>query len=440
MIRKSVLAALALLAGCQQAGQDAPETKLALTVEPQGSAPVQRITLPAAALVAVRRADLADLRVLDRRDKPLALAIAPIETPADSASTAFTPYPIAGTAAAGEPGAPAVSIELARPGQTVSITTDGTPLGPSRAAVLLDTRALKDPAIAIDLGASLPAQVPVTFALDTSADLKTWQPLAEKVLFAPNGGNSPLGKAEVDLGGTALAGQFLRITWDSNRAVTLNRPTIRTARSKPPSLTALATKGAALDDAHDLRFATPFKAPLAAIGLRGSDADGVIPVQLFGRDAEEQPWQFLAAATLRPGKTARLDLGGSGLGQYRIEADKRSAGFSAAPAIELMLAPVELVVAFNGEQPYRLTLGDAQEQPRFFQPGDIIEPNTRVGTLPLAKVESATAPVISLGAGAHDSPFAPRKLALWGALLLATVVLALGATRMLKANVATAQE
>ena len=434
MIRKAVLTALALLAGCQQAGQDTPSEKLDLAVEPQGSAQVQRIALPAAALVAVRRADLADLRVLDRRGKPLALAIAPNETLVDSASTAFTPYPIAGTAAATETGAPAVSIELARPGQTVSITTDGAPLGPSRAAVLLDTRELKDPAISIDLGASLPAQNPVAFALETSTDLKNWQPLAEKVLFAPNGGSTPLGKAEIELGGADLSGDYLRISWDSNPAITLSKPTIRTAHTKPPALTALKTTGAKLDDGHNLRFSAPFKAPLAGIDLLGSDADGVVPVQLFGRDADEQAWQFLAAATLRPGRTARLDLAGTSLSQYRIEADKRSAGFTAAPAIELMLAPVELVVAFNGEQPYRLSLGNPQEQPRFFQPGDILEPNTRIGNLPQAKVAATRALEISLGASAQDSPFAPRKLALWGALLLGTSVLAWGAMRLLRAN------
>ena len=436
MIRKAILGLVALLGACQQTDKADAPAALSLRVEPQGAAAVQRIELPAAVLAASQRADRGDLRLIDGRGKQVPLALYTPGLPDTFAVTTLPAYPVARTAS--EAKNAAVSIDLAQPGQTVTISAQGQPVVANRSAVLFDTRSIVDPASSIELDAVLPAQTPVTFTLESSADLKNWEPLADKVLFAPEAGAKPLGNGAIDLGGASLAKRFVRVSWDSHPEMSVDKASVFTARTKPIPPLSVATKGAKLDDPHNLRFAAPFAASLAGVELSAAAADGVVPVRLYGRDAVEQPWAVLGAATLRPGKPARFDLSSTQAREYRIEADARSAGFSGAPALTLLLGRVDLIAAFNGQPPYRLTLGEAKAASAFFQATDLLEPGSDVAALPAAKLEALAPPVVALGKASDDGPLTPRKLALWGALLMATAVLALGAYRLMKANAAAA--
>jgi Protein of unknown function (DUF3999) len=436
-MRWTALIALSLLAACQgekQTDSRGPEDfNFTAIVEPQGEAPVQRIEVPAAALVALKRRDLGDIRVFDGRGKALSIARLDASEPGAQTSHKVATYPIAGTAAA--PGGPAVSIAIAQPGQTVSVEAGGSAVGSDTAAALVDTRALTEPAVAVVLDADLPAQTPVTFTLEASGDLRAWDPLGEKVLFSPGAGQAPLGGARIALPGVDLEKHYLRLSWKAAPGTAVRGAEVITAKDAPPLRTTLATAGASLGDAHNLSFSAPSNAPIAAIAVTGTQADGVVPIKLYGREAAERPWMPLSAATVRAdGKPALLELGGARYAQYRIEADARSAGFSMAPKIELAVEPLTLLAAFNGQPPYRLAAGNANAEGRLFAPSELAEPKVLAGDLPLAKVEVSAPPVIALDAGRADSPFAPRKLALWGALLLGTAVLAFGAIRLLRAN------
>jgi hypothetical protein len=86
----------------------------------------------------------------------------------------------------------------------------------------------------------------------------------------------------------------------------------------------------------------------------------------------------------------------------------------APPPLEAVSAPEAAQPLVQATEPAVREPADPQEQPRFFQPGDILEANARVDALPLARIESPAAPVIALGVEPGDNPFAPRKLALWG--------------------------
>ena len=106
----------------------------------------------------------------------------------------------------------------------------------------------------------------------------------------------------------------------------------------------IASHGLKLEDDHHARFAVPFAAPLAAIRLVQTGPDGVLPVEIFARTNPEQPWTMLAAATLRQDSAGTvIDLMQGPWREYQIVADRRSAGFSAAPKVELLLDRVELV-------------------------------------------------------------------------------------------------
>lgn len=433
MMRRIAPVVLALLAACSQPSGNENDFAFAAAVDPQANAMVHRIDLPAAALAAIKRDDLGDVRLLDARGKELPLAR--LDLPGVTALTrhAVPLYPIAG--GQGSESAGAVLLAVARPGQTILIESNAAATMTGMAAALLDSRALNEPAVGLQLELELPAQTPISITVEASRDLKTWDMLAEKVLFSPTAGVAPLGGARLALPGSDLEQRYLRLRWTAEAGVNLRGATVDTAKSVPAPAIALATRGAVLDDAHNLRLAVSTPIPLVGIELVGTKADGLIPVRLYGRDAQEQAWQPLAAATLRgDGRAARFDLPGSVFRQYKVEADKRSAGFSRPPEIKLLLQPMPLLTVFNGQPPYRLTAGNSQALAKYFAPADLAEPKLLQTDLPIARISTSAAPVIDLGAGPGDSPLAPRKLALWAALLLGTAVLAWGAVRLLRAG------
>ncbi len=436
-MRWTAVIAIALLAACQgekQADTRGPEDfNFTAMIEPQGGAKLQRIEVPAAALVAIKRWDFGDIRVFDGRGK--ALPIAQLDrSERDRPQRHDVPtYPIASSAAA--PAGPAVSIEVARPGQTISIAT-GDMVNRESTAILIDTRALSEPAVELWLDATLPPNQLIDCTVESSGDLKSWEHVTDQVLFSP-GPSRPMPDRwqRIELAGVDLRKRYLRVRWKADPGVAMGAATVVTSKTVPPQRIALATRGVQLDNSHNLRFAGRPIARFAAIRLTASTVDGFVPFRLYGRGADEQPWILLGSAKVRlDGRAESLELHDAHFTQYRIEADERSSGFSEVPKIELEVEPLTLLAAFNGQPPYRFAAGNDRAENKMFAPSDLAEPKMLEAELPLAKVEAAAAPIIALDAGAADGSFTPGKLVLWGALLLGTGVLAFGAIRLLRAN------
>lgn len=440
MIRRLAIALLALgAAACDRAPETDPATPdrfaLRLTVEPAAGGAVQRVILPAQALVAVQRADLGDIRVFDGRGKPLSIALG---GGADAERQSVT---LGGLALRGSPAA------LTAPGGAIRIEDNGTArvvtIGAAAqadeqlSASLVDTHAIADPVVGIALDVTLADRRATTFTLRTSADLKTWQPLAERVLFSPAAGAPSLGGSVLALPGISLKDRYLRIDWEHGSGAAFRAATITTARTAPLPRSVVASTGLQLEDAHHARFAVPFGAPLGAIRLKQTGPDGVVPVQIFARNNAEQPWTMLAAATLRQDNAGTvIDLPPGAWRDYRIAADQRSAGFSAAPNVDLLLDPVEVLAAFNSAPPYTLAVGAPAAAPRYLTAADLVPDALRkAGPLPIARIDLTGKPAAPIAVQpARESPFDTRKLALWAALLLATGILAVAAIRLLRAN------
>lgn len=410
-----------------------------LPLEPAAGGSLQRLTLPAAALVALKRADLGDVRVFDARGRVVPLAL--LDHPSHEAqqSTAVQVYPVVGPPGALEGDGLSIRIEGNRVARVVTVDSSSTTASNSAppAAVLLDTHALTRPAQAIELDAEIPARQPITLTLRSSANLKDWEPLAEKVLFRPADGAALLGGGRVSLPGVDLLDRYVGISWSGAPGVALKGARVITSAQAPPARIGVATGAVPLADAHELRFSLPSVGRLAALRLTESGNDGVIPVKLYGRNQTEDPWTLLSAATLRPGEGgALIELSGLPMASYRLEADSRTAGFSAAPRVELLFDPVVLLVALSGTPPYCLAAGQAAAPSAFLALSEIAQQGKlpSLSRLPEAKVTapSGPPPVLALQAGAADGAWEPRKLVLWAALLLGTLVLALAAFRLLR--------
>lgn len=439
MIRRLAIALLALgAAACDRAPEADPtapdQFALRLTVEPAAGGAVQRVILPAQALVAVQRPDLGDIRVFDGRGKPLSIALGG-GTHAERRSVM-----LGGLALRGSPAA------LTAPGGAIRIEDNGTArvvtIGAAAqadeqlSASLIDTRAIADPVVGIALDVTLADRRATTFALSTSADLKTWEPLAERVLFSPAPGAPSLGGSVLALPGISLKDRYLRVDWEPESGAAFRAATITTARSAPLPRAVVTSTGLQLQDAHHARLTVPFAAPLGAIRLEQTGPDGVVPVQIFARNNPELPWTMLAAATLRQGAAGTvIDLPPGSWRDYRIVADQRSAGFSAAPKVDLQLDGVEIWAAFNAAPPYTLAVGAAAATPRYLPAADLVPTAMlKAGPLPIARIDLTGKPAAPIAVQPdRESPFDLRKLALWAVLLLATGILAFAAIRLLRA-------
>ena len=446
----AALLALALTACAREPADPARPESYAITlpVSPAPGDGLQRIDVPASALVALARRDGGDLRVFDAtgRAMPLALLHRPAATV--KAQVPVPVYPVLGAGRADRLAGMTLRLEGTGKVRIAGLEGESAPDGggDAVAGALLDTRTLADPASAVLLDADLPRGVPVTFTLSAGDNLRDWSALGEKVLLRVDAGPAVLGDGRIALGGANLARRYVLVTWSAaggrDAQVAVKGARIETERAGPAGEIAVTARAPQLKSAHEVLFSLPFATPLAGLRLRIAAQDGVVPATLSARASAEAPWQVLASTTLRREDGAggtRIALGGNWR-HYRIEADRRTAGFSRVPDIELLLAPVELAVRFDGRAPYRLAAGMADAPATFLTPAEIARQGKAetLAALPLARAgePGAATPVVSVDPADLDKAGAQRKLALWAVLALGTLVLGLAALKLLRTGAA----
>ena len=432
-ILPAALAAVLLVSGCSNpdggAEPDIHDFALSLKVEAKG-VQVQRIALPAVALAAIRRPDKGDIRIFDAHDRPLSIAFVEPNT-ARQSRIHVDAIPFGGPMIAGR--ASPLSVRVDQRGGSVSIHADGSERDELQPGVVFDTRNISDPAVGISLDAALPKQRPVTVTIATGSDLKEWEPLAEQVLFRTGDSPDLLGGSRIDLPAVDLRGRYLRAAWRGESQISISGAILFTSSIPDASPISIAVRGLALADSHGLSFSVPSAVMPKAMRVRMASSDGVMPVQLLGRENAEAPWALLAMASLKQGGPgARLEIGNASARLLKLEGDSRSAGFSKTPSVELEYEPVIVAAAFNGDGPYRLVVGNPAARPKAFALSDI---TNAPGPLPEARVIGAQPLVaIDLDKSAGLSSFPLKVVALWTALVAGVVLLAFAAYRLMRAN------
>lgn len=403
---------------------------LSLPVEATPVGQVQRLDLPPAALIAIERADKGDIRILDAQGRPLAIAL--LGNPKSRIGEAHFKA-ITFTMQTGGGPDPSISIHVDRDGKAVTVNTADHSPAASDQAILLDTRKLTERVAAIALEAVLPVQRPITVIVDSSTDLKSWQPLAEHVLFRPAESSALLGSGQIPLSGVALGGSYLRISWTGAPDLRVAGATLYTTRSLLAQRVVIPAAGLTLADSHHLLLNTPAGVGPSAIRVTMTGRDGIVPLQLLGRSTPDQPWTPLAMASLKQGdKGALLEFGDRAMHEFSLKADSRSAGFSEVPSVKFEYEPVSVLAAFNGAAPYRLAVGNAAAKPTYFSVSEITR---NPGPYPQAKVISSGTPIVIHATDDSGPPhFTPRILTLWSILVLGTMVLAYAAYRLFRRN------
>lgn len=443
-------AAGALLAGCAQEPPGNPNDPTAYAVRlavipvpgAAGAATpsVQRIVVPAEALAALRSPSRADIRIFNGAGTPLAMALSrPSGGAARLETLALPAFPIVGPAGSLDDGAE-LKVER-RDGDRIVTVVRGAaaPTKPVTLGALFDTRAITARGRALRLDAVLPPQQPVQFRVETSADLADWTPAGGKIVYrraATQAG--AIGSEAIPLDDIDLKDRYLRVTWTSAQRL-LAPVEIRGAkldvarRFGNDERPVLATSAPRRVDAYDIRFALPRPLALTAVSIEPAAGEQLVPVQLFGRNAPDQPWTPIGSGSLRAGSLTPIELSGGAYGDYRIEADRRTPGFAAPPRLKLLFEPARIAVLFDGKPPYTLTAGVANADSRYLGIEQLI-PGYRSGMLdrlPQATVAVSAAPILPL-AEAEDRLFSPRKAMLWGLLLLGVAALGFMVWRLWK--------
>lgn len=438
-MRRRSISAMALwlcVAACGERdsgrGPEAHDFALSLEVAAP-AAQVLRVDLPAAALVAIRRPDKGDIRIVDARGRPLSMAFAGSEA-ARQGQARFNAIPFNGRIEDDRP-AP-VSVRVDRAGDSVSVRTGSGPSAGSDQAVLIDTRAMRETAVSIAPEARLPGQRPVTVSVAVGTDLRHWEPLAEHVLFRPGEEPGLLGGSRIPLPPVGLQGRYLRLSWHGEPELTISGATLFTSRIPPRPRVSIPARGLALTDAHHLDFTIPPGVMPAAMRVVMTGKDGVIPLRLLGRDNAEAPWTLLAMGSLRQGgEDVVLEMGEATVHRFRLEADTRGAGFSQVPKMELQYSPIALAVAFNGVGPYRLLVGNASAEPANFVLSDLTNLATPMGGARVIGARSDVAIELDTDKAGASPPL--RLIALWSVLLLGVALLAYTAIKLMRANAAS---
>ena len=429
-------------------------------------APLQRVMLPAEVLVRLQSPGYADVRLFNGAGQPVPMALAGVAAASAPEELVTLPaYPILGAASTGTAGLEGLSLRIEeRQGQrvvqidTAATTTTAGPATPQAVrGALLDARNVQLPVARMALDVDLPAGQPVTFRVQASKDLKHWQPLAETVLYRADAAAAPtapgrLGNEQIDLQRADLKGHYLRVTW-GDAAVTLRGATLATSRSTGPRERVSASMVTpALANPRELVFALPFATPVAALAITPPGSNVLIPVRVLGRNHREQPWSPLASAVVykmatggKEQASGPVELGGASVREIKIEADPKTPGFAAAPALALQFEPAQLVFLASGQGPFTLAAGlpGATAAASAFLPLASLVPGyqpAQENQLPVALADVARADITGgkpadgalVPAAAASGGISTRSAVLWGVLLAGVAALGLMAWLLLR--------
>lgn len=368
---------------CVAATTEPAPYRYAAPIEIAKPAPFIEVALPPAAYAHTLQGELRDLRVVDARGERVPFALlAPSAAPAASEQVreaTLYPLPPRPVGATAWPSPVEVTVE----GDRITVRRSAAPVAPSAAAVreapgwLLDMGEAPPgdaPPRRLQLRWSAPAEFSAAYAIETSADLRSWRAGPGGQLMALHSTSGALTQPVVAL--PDAAGRFVRLTWLDPAAAPLlvGATAFAPARGfvavvsatelgfapsagSAPRETANAPRGA-------LSFDLGGDLPLVDLDLRFASGTHVAPVRMQGRNRADDPWQELGGGVFyrleREGAIAESPaVTMSGHARFlRIVPDERAAALDAQQTRLIVHARLaSLVFASSGEAPFRLLAG-----------------------------------------------------------------------------------
>lgn len=403
--------------------------------------PLYRLALPELAYRDTR-ADLADVRVFNARGDAVPIALAqepeasreappPVDLPA-FAVTSLEPSRIASQ----------VTVRLAD-GTLVAVEGKRKSTPPERRTVgyILDASAVKQPIQALNLDWDVaPAQEIVRVRVEGSDDLRGWRALAGPVsLVRVEQAGRRLEQPRVPLNGTR--DKYLRVSAvDTPFALNGARAEFQ-ERLRPAERAVKRVMGKAGAKPGEVVYDLEARLPVEALRLVPAEPNSVIPAAFFVRDAPDATPSWVAQATFyrltreggdieSPPSPIRLRAARHWI--VRADPDKGGVG-STLPELEVHWRPAQVVFVARGDEPFSLAFGNREAKSALLPVSSLIpgyEPHAEM-RLPEA-IPGAVSRVRATASGwpawLQDVP--PRKLALWGVLVGAVLLLGFMAWRL----------
>lgn len=421
-----------------------------------GSGGLVQLRLPKDVYLQARSPTLDDLRLFDGhgRSVPFALTMPLAQRGASPRTTPARVFALHGDA---ETSASTLAIRTTPDGKLLAVE--------SHAGTKMPAQALAG--LLIDLDLAAPEQETVTalvvtpppgaanysarVALETSADLQTWRPVAEAQLdWLSNAGRDTLSNNRIALDGPAM--RYMRLRWREGQprlfgAIAVERTVAAASAYAPDTLLVAAQTGAF---PGDLAYPVGRAVPVRTVGLLLAETGMVIPsaighyVEAPVVRAGASKWQFVPLLRTTFYRIAQD-------GSVRTPPDLILAPLSVdrlvvrpltpvavQPALRIGWLPATLIFAAREPGPYTLAVG-RDKAPGAQAPLAEVAPGYRDAEL-LAIAPAVAGPVVVQHAAAQDPSAAERagwsawarQAALWGALLLGALVLAVLCWRLLK--------
>ena len=380
----AIVAAGALSSAGTAAATEPQPYRYDAPIEIAKPAPFVELALPPAAYAHALQPELRDLRVVDARGErvPFTLLAPPAPTATSDRVREATLYPLPPRPAGGR--AWPSPVEVTVEGDRISVRRSGAP------ATRPAAPPRESPGWLLDLGESGPgepaprrlrlrwsgpSEFSAAYAIETSADLRSWRAAPGGQLMALQSATGVLTQPMVAL--PDAAGRFVRLTWLDLATA----PTLEGAASLAPAPALLAfgaaseliftpsaepagRAGGAADAPGSLHFDLGGELPLVDLDLRFASGTQFAPVRLQGRGRASEPWRELGGGVF-----------------YRLE---RDGAVTESPAVALPAWPrfvrvipdpragelepsltrlvvharlASLVFVASGQAPYRLLAG-----------------------------------------------------------------------------------
>lgn len=451
--RAAALVVCLVLLTAQAPAADRPDgfaRRVDLAITP--GAPFYRVELPLAVHAGVTRPDLADLRVFNGAGEPVPFAFASGgEALAVGAPELPLPlFPLHGVKSERSVGGLDLRIEQKSDGTLISVASGGKSDSPSTLlGYLLDASLNQRPLNRLTLAWS-PSDTGVNARVnvEASADLKNWRMVISgaPVLDLSFGGQR-LRQQSIEL--DRLKARYLRLSFAIasidllSVKATLAPDTLELAR-RNVTLPGQAVAGAALD----YRFDAGASLAIDRVAFDLPQVNTVAPAELMARDREGDPWRTVANTVLYrlageggEVRSPALAISTTTARQWLLRLNPASGGLGGgSPQMLGGYLPRHLVFVARGAAPFSIAYGrqtraGEKEAPAAALPLASLMPDYKPGAewrLPEARAGAAVVVNAAASAPGLVERIDTRTLGLWSILLVAVLLLAGMAWRLVK--------
>lgn len=410
-------------------------------IRTDASANIYRVVLPDDVYDTSTRADLADMRVLNREGETVPYTLR--EVPGTAGREAdWRTVPSFPMTEAGSRAAARTQVKVGADGTVLEVTNDRT-RDRATTAYLVDVSAVKEPLERMMLSweAAADATFLVAISIVASDDLNRWETVVPSASIAQlRRDAATLTQNQVELPGSVRA-KYLRVSWPRELSnVVLKSIAVRPRpNASQPEIHWRALSADRVDPAGTAQYDTHAFLPIEYLDLEFADPTDTASATIRSRRESSSPWSFQYAGlffSLQGGRhSPYVRITRTSERQWIVETTREGGWRNRPPRLKVGWRPHELLFVAKGSAPFTLAYGSARVGPADAPVGELLASLNQSGSE--AQVRPATLDAPRTLGGADALKPAPQRLpwkriVLWGVLIIAVASLAFLATRLLR--------